>query len=135
MSEIDRRTMVGLGLAGAAITVAGCAMAQQSARSEPPVRERAEIKDLGTFASMVPGIAKVRLREITYQPGGRTSGTMQNDMVCECTEGSLEITLGGGQPKTVRRGELWTCHSGMREASRNIGSTPGVMRVVDLLKA
>lgn len=84
---------------------------------------------------MIPGIAKVRLREITYQPGGRTSTNMQNDMVCECTDGMLEITLGNAAPKTVRRGELWTCHTGIREASRNVGSTPAVMRVVDLLKS
>jgi len=135
MGDIDRRTVVGLGLAGAVFAMAACATAQQSAQQEPPVRERAEVKDLGTFPSMVSGIPKVRLREITYQPGGRSSATMQNDMVCECTEGTLEIRLGNAAPKTVRRGELWTCHTGMREATRNTGSTPAVMRVVDLLKA
>jgi hypothetical protein len=137
MAEVDRMTVIGMGLTGAAIAMAGCAQAQRSAQAqqEPPIRERAEIKDLGTFDSMIPGMAKVRLREVIYQSGGRTSSTMQNDMVCECTEGTLEITLGGTTPKTVRRGELWTCYKGMREASRNGGSTVAVMRVVDLLKA
>ena len=137
MDVVDRRTVIGIGLTGAAMAMAGCAQAQRSAQAqqEPPLRERAEMKDLGTFNSMIPGIAKVRLREVTYQPGGRTSSTMENDMVCECTDGTLEITLGGTTPKTVRRGELWTCYTGMREASRNSGSTVAVMRVVDLLKA
>jgi uncharacterized cupin superfamily protein len=135
MTEIDRRTVLGIGLTGAVtIAMAGCAEQMQQARQDPPMRERMEIKDLGTFNSMIAGIPKVRLRELTYQPGGRSSSTMPNDMVCECTEGILEITLDAQAPMTVRRGELWTCRQGMREASRNPGSTPAVMRVVDLLK-
>jgi quercetin dioxygenase-like cupin family protein len=86
------------------------------------------------FRSMIPGVAKIVLREVRYQPGAKTSRTMPHTMVCECTVGVLEVTQ-DTMTTTINTGEMWTCHKGMPETVENKGTTPAVMRVIELVPA
>jgi hypothetical protein len=67
-----------------------------------------DIKVIKEAVSMIPGFPKVRLREATYRPGGHSKNAMQNPMVCECSQGSLEVTQ-DGKTFTVQQGDIWTC--------------------------
>jgi hypothetical protein len=60
--------------------------------------------------------------------------TMENNMVCETTEGMLEATK-DGQPFTAPKGTVWTCRKGGTEMAANKGATVSIMHVIDLLPA
>ena len=127
--DINRRGLLLLGLAGASALVLGTG--ERVVAGEATGMEMKVIKEA---ASMIPGFPKVRLREATYQPGGRSKNTMQNPMVCECSQGSLEVTQ-DGKTFTAKQGDIWTCDKGTVEENVNNGSTVAVMRVFDLLPA
>jgi hypothetical protein len=56
-----------------------------------------ERKALKEVELIIPGLANIRIRDVIFQPGASTPMmTMENDMVCETTEGHLE-------GRTVRR--------------------------------
>ena len=85
MTRFTRRSLlVGLGSAAVISGKASRVLAQQQDR----VR-RGEAK---TFRSMIPGVPQIRVREVTYQPGGKTSAPMPHSMVCECKVGMLEVS-------------------------------------------
>ena len=90
--------------------------------------------DLSRRESMIPGYKTVSMRDMIYQPGaGGTGPSMQNDMVCHCLEGELQVDLGPGMQFTARKGDVWTCAKGMPESASNKGGTVAIMRVTDLL--
>jgi quercetin dioxygenase-like cupin family protein len=73
--------------------------------------------------------------ETIFQPGASVPvRTMDNDMVCQCTAGSLEIT-NDGRTFTANTGQAWTCHRGGTEGAVNKGQSPAIMRIIDLLPA
>jgi len=86
------------------------------------------------FRSMIPGVGKIALREVTYQPGAKSSRTMPYTMVCECTKGVLRVTQ-DAMTTTINTGEMWSCHKGMAETVENAGATPAIMRVIELVPA
>lgn len=101
---------------------------------ETKVAEGVTVKVLGEGKSMIPGYAKVRLREVTVQPGSSFPLlTMKNDMVCHMAEGELKINQ-GDMKFTVKKGDVWTCILGGKEGGANTGSTVAVMSVSDLLR-
>jgi hypothetical protein len=52
-----------------------------------------ERKVLKEVDSNIPGYAKIRVRDVIFRPGSSTlMMTMENDTVCETTEGALEGT-------------------------------------------
>lgn len=127
--DLDRRAVV-LGLVGASALIlreGSGALAQEEKGVERKVFKDAE--------SMIPGFPKVRLRHMRYQPGAETKSTMKNPMICECTEGALEITQDNGKPWMAKKGDIWTCNKGTVEVTANKGNTPATMRVFDLLPA
>ncbi len=130
-AEVDRRTIVLLGIGGAAALVAG-----QTPRLLAQERKGVEIKTVTEGPAIISGFGKVRLREFVFEPGGTTGAprAMENAMVCECSEGSLEVTQ-AGKTFTANKGHVWTCNKGTMEASTNRGTTRAVMRVFDLLPA
>jgi quercetin dioxygenase-like cupin family protein len=127
--NVKRRTIVIGGLAGASalLAVNGQSFAQ-------PIEKKGKVdrKEQKPVDSMIPGFSKVRLREMTYAPGASGKAKMQNAMICECSQGSLEVTA-DDKKFTVNKGDVWTCSAGMVEGISNKGSTPGTMRVFDLL--
>jgi quercetin dioxygenase-like cupin family protein len=128
-TDVDRRAILLLGLAGASALILG-----GGDRVIAGEATGMDIKVIKEATSMIPGLPKVRLREATYQPGGRSKNTMQNPMVCECSQGSLEVTQ-DGKTFTVQQGDIWTCDKDTVEENVNKGSTVAVMRVFDLLPA
>jgi len=94
-----------------------------------------ERKVLKEVDSNIPGYAKIRVRDVIFQPGASTPVmTMENDMVCETTEGTLEATK-DGQTFTAPKGTMWTCRKGGTELAANKGQTVAIMHVIDLLPA
>jgi quercetin dioxygenase-like cupin family protein len=127
--NVKRRTIVIGGLAGASALLAmnGQSMAQ-------PIEKKGKVdrKEQKPVDSMIPGFQKVRLREMTYAPGASGKAKMQNAMICECTQGSLDVTA-DDKKFNFKKGDIWTCSAGMIETVSNSGSTPATMRVFDLL--
>ena len=130
--NMKRRGVMVAGLAGASALLvgrSGSALAQRI--EEKGTLERKELKPV---ESMIPGFPKVRLREVTYQPGASSKAKMQNAMICECTQGTLDVTQ-DDKTWTANKGDIWTCRVGMIEGNVNKGKTPATMRVFDLLSA
>ena len=126
--NVKRRAIVVGGLAGASALLA----VKQSVAQPIEKKGKVDRKEQKPVDSMIPGFKKVRLREMTYAPGASGKAKMQNAMICECTQGSLEV-LADNEKFTANKGHVWTCSAGMVEAVSNKGSTPATMRVFDLL--
>ena len=126
MTRVTRRSLlVGFGAAAIVLGTTSRALAQQDGLI------RGEVKKV---RSMIPGVANVLVREVTYQPGAKTSRTMPHSMVCECTAGTLEVTQ-DDMTTMVQTGGMWTCHKGMVETVVNKGTIPATMRVIELVPA
>jgi len=129
-TEIDRRSMLMVGLGGASVLL----VAQRESAWAQRLEEKGKVerKESKPIDSMVPGFQKVRLREVIYHPGASTKAKMQNAMICECTQGVLEV-IQDDKKFTANKGDMWTCRVGMVEANANNGAGPATMRVIDLL--
>jgi quercetin dioxygenase-like cupin family protein len=126
--DLDRRALLRLGLAGASALV--LSTGGRVLAGEATGVERKVLKEMD---SNIPGYAKIRVRDVIFQPGASTpTNTMENDMVCETTEGTLEVTK-DGQTFTAPKGTLWTCRKGGTELTANKGTTVAIMHVIDLL--
>jgi hypothetical protein len=110
MPQFTRRSLLdGLGsgaiLAGDALP----ALAQQ--------QDRVQRGDAKTFPSMIPGIAQIRVREVTYQPGGKTSaptGTVPTIVSCRVFSGKHHSLAEAPHSRTccARTPPLWRGTSG-----------------------
>jgi quercetin dioxygenase-like cupin family protein len=131
--NVKRRELMVAGLAGASALLAGKGGSAYAQRMEE--KGKVEMKVLKPVDSMVPGFPKVRLSEFTWQPGASMKATkMQNAMICECTQGTLEVTQ-DDKTFTAKKGHIWTCKVGTVEGTTNNGKTPATMRMIDLLTA
>jgi quercetin dioxygenase-like cupin family protein len=129
-ADLARRALLRLGLVGASVLVLGSG--HSSRAGETPGIER---KVLAEVDSTIPAYAKIRIRDTIFQPGASVPvRTMDNDMVCQCTAGSLEIT-NDGRTFTANTGQAWTCHRGGTEGAVNKGQSPAIMHIIDLLPA
>jgi quercetin dioxygenase-like cupin family protein len=128
-TDVERRTILLLGLAGASALMAGT-----SSRVLAQERKGVEIKVLREGPSMIPGFAKVQVRDAVFEPGGTTGAptAMKNAMICQCTAGTLEVNQ-DGKTFTADTGYVWTCNVGTMEGSSNKGTTQAIMRIFDLL--
>ena len=136
----QRRAALLLGLAGMSAAVVGQgreALAQQATDGQatelaPGVTER----QVAEIPAAIPGFAKVRLIEITWQPGAEDSApeTMKDPMICEMSQGVLDETKNGQQGKR-KAGDVWTCAVGDVDYEVNNGTEPATMRVFILMKA
>src|SRR6267378_2216957 len=107
--QLDRRAILMLGLAGASSLAFGSDSNLFAAEDKGVERKTGKPVD-----SMIPGFPKVGLREITLQSGASTKATMKNPMICECSQGSLEVVQ-DGKKFTANKGHVWTCKEGMVE--------------------
>jgi hypothetical protein len=85
--------------------------------------------------SMIPGYKRVRLLDITVQPGKSFGpNKMETPMVCHMLEGEMDITQDMGIGTfTAKKNHVWTCNTGMMEGGTNKGTTAAVMRVTFLM--
>jgi hypothetical protein len=127
--EMNRRAVLMAGLAGASALVFGSNSNLFAAEDKGVERKTGKPVD-----SMIPGFPKVDLREITLQSGASTKATMKKPMICECSQGSLEVVQ-DGKKFTANKGHVWTCKEGLVEETSNKGKTAATMRIFDLLPA
>src|SRR5437870_9283322 len=121
MEDIHRRSALALGLATAAtlpaLFTSTPAFAQRYRPDEgreiaPGVRR----VDLTKRASEIPGYATVSMRDTVYQPGAKSdSPAMENDMVCHCLEGEVQVTQGPDKTLVAKTGDACSCAKGMPE--------------------
>jgi hypothetical protein len=136
MENMNRRSALALGLAAtSAVVISERAGAQPYAATEgKEIAPGARQVDLGKRQSMVPGYKTVSMRDIVYQPNAKTSNpSMENDMICQCTEGELRVKQGAGMEFVAKKGDVWSCNKALPEDTENIGSGVSIMRVIDLL--
>jgi quercetin dioxygenase-like cupin family protein len=137
MQDMDRRTLLGGGIAASTLIFPAAATAQTYGPTEgKEVAPGARQVDLGERESLIPAYKKVRLRDLVVAPGGKTPETpMPNDMVCHMTEGELAVVQNEKQ-FTVKKGDVWTCAKGTTtEGTQTKGNTVAIMRIIDLLTA
>ena len=138
MGKINRRAAL-VSTGAAVATLAGGirqAGAQQPGTSLQPVqREGLETKVLNEGPSMIPGYKRVRLLDITVQPGKSFGpNKMETPMVCHMLEGEMDITQDMGIGTfTAKKNHVWTCNTGMMEGGTNKGTTAAIMRVTFLM--
>src|SRR5262245_58752961 len=135
MADMDRRSMLGLGLAASTVVFPLTASAQAPAAGKelaPGVRQI----DYGERDSLIAAYKKVRLRDVVISPGARTpEREMMNDMLCHMTEGELAVVQ-NKKEFTVKKGDVWTCAKSIStEGTQNKGTGVAIMRIIDLLTA
>jgi hypothetical protein len=139
MENMDRRLVLGVGLAASTLVVPTPAAAQTYGPDEgkelaPGVRQ----VDLGERESVIPAYKTVKLRDIVIQPGAKTGGpdnVMKNDMVCHMLEGELSVVQ-NKKEFAVKKGDVWTCaNADTAESTNNKSDTVAIMRVTDLMTA
>jgi quercetin dioxygenase-like cupin family protein len=137
MENMDRRLVLGVGLAASTLVLPTTTAAQTYGPTEgrevgPGVR----VVDLGERDSVIPAYKMVKLRDVVIQPGAKTpDNVMKNDMVCHMTEGELSVVQNNNK-FTVKKGDVWTCAKGnTTEGTQNTGTTVAIMRIADLMTA
>jgi hypothetical protein len=137
MKDVNRRSALAIGVAAAAAPTFWPASASAQTPSSGEGREIApgvRRVDYGKREANFGGYKTVALRDVIYQPGSESKNPgMANDMVCHCLEGDLQVNQGPGMDFVVKKGDVWTCTTGMPENNKNAGSTVATMRVTDLL--
>jgi quercetin dioxygenase-like cupin family protein len=135
MENMDRRLVLGLGLAASTLVLPTGAAAQTYGPDEgkevaPGVRQ----VDLVEGESILPAYKMLKLRDIVLQPGAKTpDNVMKNDMLCHMTEGELAVVQ-NGKEFTVKKGGVWACANGITtEGTQNKSSAVAIMRVIDLM--
>jgi len=133
MANIARRQTLTAGLATLSAFMLGTREAFAAVGDATKIAEGVTVKTLGEGKSMIQGFPKVRLRELTVQPGSSFPLLpMTNNMICHMAEGQLQIDQ-GDMKFTVNKGDVWTCVPGGKEGGSNTGTTVAVMRISDLL--
>jgi quercetin dioxygenase-like cupin family protein len=135
MESMDRRLVLGFGLASSALVLPTVAAAQTYGPDEgKEVGPGVRVVDLGERESIISAYKMIKLRDVVIQPGAKTpDNEMKNDMVCHMTEGELAVVQ-NGKEFTVKKGDVWTCAKGITtEGTQNKGSVVAIMRVIDLM--
>lgn len=133
MANIARRQTLTAGLATVSAFMLGTREAFAAVGDATKLAEGVSVKTLGEGKSMIQGFPKVRLRELTVQPGSSFPLLpMSNNMICHMAEGELQIDQ-GDMKFTAKKGDVWTCVPGGKEGGSNTGTTVAVMRISDLL--
>jgi quercetin dioxygenase-like cupin family protein len=135
MENMDRRLVLGLGLAASTLAMPTAAAAQTYGPDEgKEVGPGVRVVALGKRDSVIPAYKMVMLRDVVIQPGAKTpDNMMKNDMVCHMTEGELAVVQ-NGKEFTVKKGGVWSCAKGnTTEGTQNKGSVVAIMRIIDLM--
>ena len=137
MENMDRRLVLGLGVAASTLVLPTAATAQTYSPTEgKEVGPGVRIVALGERHSNIPAYAMVKLRDVVIQPGAKTGSAdnlMKNDMLCHLTEGELSVVQNKNQ-FTAKKGDVWTCAKGIStEGTQNTGAAVAIMRVIDLM--
>jgi quercetin dioxygenase-like cupin family protein len=135
MENMDRRLVLGLGLAASTLAMPTAAAAQTYGPDEgKEIAPGVRVVVLGERDSVIPAYKMLKLRDVVIQPGAKTpDNMMKNDMVCHMTEGELAVVQ-NGKKFTVKKGGVWSCAKGnTTEGTQNKGSVVAIMRIIDLM--
>lgn len=135
MENMDRRSMLGIGVAASTLVIPAMALGQAPAAGKeiaPGVRQ----VDLGERPSVISAYKTLRMRDIIIAPGASTpERDMMNDMLCHMTEGELAVVQ-NKKEFTVKKGDVWSCAKGLNtEGTQNKSNAVAIMRIIDLLTA
>ena len=132
--QLDRRSALLLGIAGAAAAIVGTG--PHALAADVPVQQVAPgvtLKIRKEVDSQIPGYSKARLGELTFKPGSKFGPeTLKSVSVCEISGGPLEVHFEGQEPFTLQPGDIYTCNVGLVETDINKGSARCIMRFVEL---
>ena len=137
MEHLDRRSVLGFGLAASALALSTAAAAQTYGPDEgKEVAPGVRVVELGHRDSVLPAYKMLKLRDVVIQPGAMTpENEMPNDMLCHLTEGELSVVQGENK-FTVKKGDVWACAKGITtEGTQNTGNAVAIMRIIDLMTA
>ena len=135
MEHMDRRLVLGLGLAASTLVMPTAAAAQTYGPTEgKEVGPGVRVVALGERDSVIAAYKMIKLRDVVIQPGAKTpDNVMMNDMVCHMTEGELSVVQ-NKNTFTVKKGDVWTCaKTDTTEGTQNLGNAVAIMRVIDLM--
>jgi quercetin dioxygenase-like cupin family protein len=135
--DIDRRSMLGLGVVTSTLVFPAMATAQTYGPTEGKGLAPGVIQvDLGERDSLIPAYKKIRMRDIIIAAGAKTpEREMMNDMLCHMTEGELAVVQ-NQKAFTVKKGDVWSCAKGLNtEGTQNKSNAVAIMRIIDLLPA
>ena len=133
MTQIDRRSVLAIGVTAASAAVVKPTAAQTTGYKDatpwPGVVVRAYD---GETPSLIPGFKTVSMRDVIMQPGSKTMAPpMENAMVCHITEGELRVEQ-EGKTFTAKKDFVWTCNKDTKEQAFNDGRVVAIMRITDL---
>jgi len=140
MDDMDRRSVMGVGLTVTAVTpllfLATSAQAREYGADEgTEIAPGVRWVDLGEGHSDIPAYRSIKIGDAVYQPGaGTPEALMDNDMVCTILAGEFAIKQ-GDQEFTVKEGDVYSCGKGRPEESKNTSSVVGVHRIALLIPA
>ena len=141
MENMNRRSALALGLTVAATPLIAWAT-PAAAKTYGPTEGKeifpgVRVVALGTRESVIKAYKNVEMIDVVFQPKAvfPLGEPMEHDMVCQLTEGELQVTAGDKQ-FAAKEGDVWSCAKGStREAGTNNGSAVAVMRVIYLKAA
>jgi hypothetical protein len=133
MTQVDRRSALGIGLAAASAAMVKPAATQTTDYKDTTVAPGVVNRVYGEGPSIILGFKTVSLRDIIIQPGSKTpeNQVMMNAMVCHITEGELRVVQ-DGKTFTAKKDFVWTCNKDTKEHSANDGRVVAIMRITDL---
>jgi quercetin dioxygenase-like cupin family protein len=136
MPDMDRRSMLGLGVAASTVVFPLMAAAQTTPGAGKELAPGVRQVDLGERPSVIPAYKTLRMRDIVIAPGANTpERDMMNDMLCHMTEGELAVVQ-NKKEFTVKKGDVWSCAKGLNtEGTQNKSNAVAIMRIIDLLTA
>ena len=137
MEDMDRRLVLGLGLAASTLALPTTAAAQTYGPNEgKEVAPGVRVVELGERESILPAYKMLKLRDVVLQPGASTpDNEMPNDMLCHVTEGELSVVQNQNN-FTVKKGDVWACAKGITtEGTKNASNAVAIMRIIDLMTA
>jgi len=141
MNELSRRSALALGATAAATSLVAWASPAAAQTYSPTEGEEifpgVRVVTLGTRESAIGAYKTVEMIDVVFQPAATfpVGEPMEHDMVCQVTEGELQVTAGGTE-FAAKPGDLWSCGKGSTtEAATNNGAVAAVMRAIYLKAA
>src|ERR687888_2715341 len=133
MTQIDRRSVLAIGVTAASAAVVKPAAAQTTGYKDETPWPGVVVREYeGETPSLIPGFKTVSMRDIIMQPGSKTMGPpMMNAMVCHITEGELRVEQ-DEKTFTAKKNFVWTCNKDTKEQAFNDGRVVAIMRITDL---
>ena len=135
---MDRRSALALGLTTAAIPLFALATPAAAKTYGPndgkELFKGVRVVELGKRDSEIRAYKTVEMIDVVFQPGAifPLGQPMDHDMVCQVTEGELQVKH-GSKEFAVKEGGVWSCSKGSTtEGATNSGSVVAVMRTIYL---